>query len=147
VAEDVRRGATRSQAHALANDIVKEIRQTPPIFLGKIVFRQQEGAATEICVSDYDGFNPTAVTRDGALVRGRPGFPAAAGFCTPHGKRRHANPQHNLTTGARSVFAGYPGANFSPEISPNGQKVAMILSKSGSPIYTFPTSMAAICAS
>ena len=41
--------------------------------------------------------------------------------------------EHNLATGSRRVFAGYPGANFSPEVSPDGQKVAMILSKGGSP--------------
>ena len=41
--------------------------------------------------------------------------------------------EHNLATGERRVFAGYPGANFSPEVSPDGQKVAMILSQSGSP--------------
>jgi TolB protein len=127
-------GTIRSQAHALANDIVKEIRQTPPIFLGKIVFRQQEGAATEICVSDFDGFNPTAVTRDGALVDGPTWIPGGGGIFYTSWKNGDTQIlKHNLTTGARSVFAGYPGANFSPEVSPDGQKVAMILSKGGSP--------------
>ena len=32
-------GSTRSQAHAFANDIVKELRQTSPIFQTKIAFR------------------------------------------------------------------------------------------------------------
>jgi TolB protein len=41
--------------------------------------------------------------------------------------------EHNLATGARSMFAGYPGLNCSAEVSPDGQKVAMILSKGGSP--------------
>jgi TolB protein len=127
-------GTTRSQAHALANDIVKEIRQTPPIFLGKIAFQQQEGSTTEICVSDFDGFNPTAVTSDGALVEGPTWAPGGGSLFYTSWKSGDTQVlKHNLATGARTVFAAYPGANFSPEVSPDGQKVAMILSKGGSP--------------
>ena len=126
-------GTTRTQAHALANDIVKEIRQTPPIFLGKIVFRLQEGASTEVCVSDFDGFNPTVVTRDGALVSGPTWIPGGGGLLYTSWKNGDTQIlKHNLSTGARSIFAGYPGANFSPEDSHYGQKVAMILSTRGS---------------
>jgi TolB protein len=127
-------GSTRSQAHALANDIARDIRQTPPIFLGKIAFRLQDGSATEICVSDFDGFNSTPVTRDGSLVSGPAWIPGGGGlFYTSWKSGDTQILKHNLATGARSVFAGYPGANFSAEVSPDGQKVAMILSKGGSP--------------
>jgi TolB protein len=127
-------GAARSQAHALADDVVKEIRQTSPIFLSKIAFRQQEGASTEICVSEFDGFNPTLVTHDGALVTGPSWIPGGSGLFYTSWKNGDTQIlKHNLSTGARTVFAGYPGANFSPEVSPDGQKVAMILSRSGSP--------------
>ena len=40
---------------------------------------------------------------------------------------------HNLTTGQRRVVAGYSGSEHSPAVSPDGSKVAMILSRSGSP--------------
>ena len=40
---------------------------------------------------------------------------------------------HNLGTGQRRVVAGYSGLNTSAAVSPDGSKVAMILSKSGSP--------------
>jgi TolB protein len=127
-------GSTRSQAHALANDIVKEIRQSPPIFLGKIAFRQQTGTATEICVSDFDGFNPVEVTHDGALVAGPSWMPGGGGIFYTSWKNGDTQIlKHNLSTGARTVFAGYPGANFSAEVSPDGRSVAMILSKGGSP--------------
>jgi TolB protein len=40
---------------------------------------------------------------------------------------------HNLGTGQRRVIAGYSGLNTSAAVSPDGSKVAMILSRSGSP--------------
>jgi TolB protein len=127
-------GSVRSQAHAFANDIVKEVRQTAPIFLSRIAFRQQTGNATEICVSDYDGANLVMLTHDGALVSGPSWAPGGQQiFYTSWKSGDTQILAHNLSTGARRVFAGYPGANFSPEVSPDGQRVAMILSKGGSP--------------
>jgi hypothetical protein len=61
-------GSLRSQAHALADDIVKEIRGTPPIFHSRIAFRMQEGQDTEIAVADFDGHDAVAVTQDKKLV-------------------------------------------------------------------------------
>jgi TolB protein len=127
-------GAIRAQAHAFANDIVKEIRGTPPIFQTRIAFRLQEGSTTEIAVSDFDGYNPTVLTHDGTLVDGPCRLPGGRGLLYTSWKNGGEEIlEHNLVSGERRVFAGYPGANLSPEVSPNGQKVAMILSRSGSP--------------
>ena len=41
--------------------------------------------------------------------------------------------KQNLSTGSRKVFAGYPGSSFNAVASPDGEEVAMILSKNGSP--------------
>jgi TolB protein len=126
--------ATRSQTHAFADDIVKEIRQTAPIFQGRIAFRLQSDGSTEICVSDFDGFNPVVLTHDGALVQGPSWAPGGRQlFYTSWKNGGTQILEHNLATGSRRVFAGYPGLNCSPEVSPDGQKVAMILSKGGSP--------------
>jgi TolB protein len=127
-------GTLRSQAHALANDIVKELRGTAPIFQGKIAFRVKQGNSTEICVSDFDGNNPVVVTHDGALVAGPCWLPGGRGLL--YSSWKNGNTQifeQNLSTGERRVFSGHPGLNTSPEVSPDGQKVALILSKSGSP--------------
>src|SRR5688500_14980950 len=40
---------------------------------------------------------------------------------------------HNLTGGERRPFAKFPGLNSGAVISPDGKRVAMILSKAGSP--------------
>jgi len=127
-------GSTRAQAHALANDIAKELRQSAPIFQTKIAFRLQRAGVTEICVADYDGNNPVVLTHDGALVATPSWLPG--GHELLYASWLRGNPQifeHNLATGARKVFAGYPGLNFSAEVSPDGQRAAMILSKNGSP--------------
>ena len=127
-------GSTRSQAHAFANDIVKELRQTAPIFQTKIAFRLTRGSDTEICMSDFDGNNPVILTHDNALVATPSWLPGGRALLYTSWMR--GNPEiyeHNLGTGARRVFAGYPGMNCSAEASPDGQKVAMILSKGGSP--------------
>ena len=128
-------GNTRSQAHAFANDIIKELRQSSPIFQTKIAFRLTRGGSTEICASDYDGNNPVVLTHDNALVEAPSWFPGGHALLYTSWMNRNTVQifEHNLATGARKLFAGYPGLNCSAEVSPDGRKVAMILSKSGSP--------------
>jgi len=127
-------GSARSQAHAFANDIVKEIRGTAPIFQTRIAFRAQQGRTTEIAVSDFDGYNPAVLTHDGTLVSGPCWIPGGRGLLYTSWKNGGEEIlEHNLGTGERRVFANHPGANLSPEVSPDGQKVAMILSRNGSP--------------
>jgi TolB protein len=127
-------GGTRSQAHAFANDIVKELRQTPPIFQTKIAFRLAQGGPPEICVSDFDGNNPVVLTHDSVLAEAPSWLPGGRGLLYTSWMNGNTEIyEHNLATGKRKVFAGYPGSSFSAEVSPDGQKAAMILSKSGSP--------------
>jgi len=127
-------GLVRAQAHAFANDIVKEIRGVAPIFQTRIAFRMQKGSATEIAIADFDGYNATELTHDGTLVDGPCWLPGGRGLLYTSWKNGGEQVlEHNLTSGERRVFAGYPGANLSPEVSPDGQKVAMILSRGGTP--------------
>jgi TolB protein len=128
-------GSTRAQAHAFANDIVKELRQTAPIFQTKIAFRESHGlSSTEIAIADYDGFNPVVVTHDNVLVEEPTWIPGRRALLYPSWMHNDTQIyEHNLATGERRVFAGYPGPNLSAVVSPDGQKVALILCKSGSP--------------
>jgi TolB protein len=74
------------------------------------------------------------VTHDGAIVAAPAWVPGRlALFYTSY---QPGNPDifyHDLSTGQRRVVAGFSGLNTSAAVSPDGSRVAMILSKSGSP--------------
>jgi TolB protein len=124
----------RGQTHAFADDIAEAITKKPGIAQTKIAFKVETSARTsEIYIADYDGFNPRAVTQDGAAVAA----PAWAGrsklYYTSYKLGSPYIFSHTLASGTRNSIARYPGLNTSAAISPDGSKVAMILSKGGSP--------------
>ncbi|MGA2555760.1 MAG: LpqB family beta-propeller domain-containing protein [Verrucomicrobiota bacterium] len=127
-------GNTRSQAHAFADDIVKVIRDTPPIFHSKIAFCRKVGANLELFVSDFDGHDPVQMTHDASLVATPAWSPGGRKLFYTSWKSGYTQIlQHDAATGNRTLFAAYGGGNFNPAVSPDGRKVAMILSKGGSP--------------
>jgi TolB protein len=125
----------RRQAHAFADDIVFAITGKKGIGQTKIAFKAQAPSGNgEIYVSDFDGHNPQAVTHDSAIVAAPAWSPGRlALYYTSY---QPGNPDifyHNLSTGQRRVIAKFSGLNTSAAVSPDGSKLAMILSKSGSP--------------
>ena len=130
----------RGQAHAFASDIVQAITGKPGISLlrgatARIAFKAQRPDGTgDIYVSDFDGYHPQSITPDNAIVAKPAWVPGRlALYYTSY---KLGNPDifyHNLANGQRRVIAGYSGLNTSAAVSPDGSKVAMILSRSGSP--------------
>ncbi|HEX4343404.1 MAG TPA: hypothetical protein VH255_08430 [Verrucomicrobiae bacterium] len=123
--------SVRRQAHAFADDIVLAITGTKGIAETRVAFKGGAGMHSEIYVSDFDGNNALAVTKDNTIVAA----PALAGqHALYYASYKFGHPQifyHDLSTGQRHVFAHYNGDNFSPAVSPDGSKVAMILNKDG----------------
>jgi TolB protein len=129
-------GATlRKQAHAFADDIVETITGRKGIGQTKIAFKAQSaGGNGEIFIADFDGHNPLAVTHDNSIVAAPTWSPHRLGLY--YTSYQPGNPDifyHNLSTGERSIVAKFSGLNTSAAISPDGTKMALILSKSGSP--------------
>ncbi len=125
----------RREAHAFADEIVQAITHKPGIGQTKIACKAQSASGNgEIYVADFDGHNPQAVTHDNTIVAAPAWVPGRlALYYTSY---QPGNPDiyyHNLTTGQRRIVAGYSGLNTSAAVSPGGSKVAMILSKAGSP--------------
>ena len=125
----------RRQAHFFANDIVQAIQNAKGIGLTKIAYKSQAPTGNgEIYVADFDGFGAQAVTSDSAIVAKPAWVPGRmALYYTSYARDNPDIFYHSLTTGQRRIIAGYSGLNTSAAVSPDGSKVAMILSKSGSP--------------
>jgi len=128
-------GSIRQQAHALADDIVKTTVNREGIAQTRIAFRVRTGQrANEIYIADFDGGNAKAVTSDNVLV-GAPTWMKGR-MTLFYSTYKNVFPDivsHDLGTGKRQIFANHNGANLSPSVSPDGRKVAMILSRNGSP--------------
>jgi TolB protein len=125
----------RRQAHAFADDIVFAITGKKGIGQTKIAFKAQAPSGNgEVYVSDFDGHNSQAVTHDNAIVAAPAWSPGRlALYYTSY---EPGNPDifyHSLSTGERRVISKFSGLNTSAAVSPDGTKLAMILSKSGSP--------------
>ena len=127
-------GSERAQAHRLADDVVLKLTGVNGIAETKIAFKSSEGGAGEIYVSDFDGYNPQAVTADGTTVAAPCWVPGKlALFYTSY---KLGNPDifyQNLGTAERRNFAHYAGMNSSAAVSADGSRVAMVLSRSGNP--------------
>jgi len=125
----------RQQAHALADEVVHQVRNLKPIGNTKIAFKSQSASGNgEIYISDFDGYGAQPVTSDAAIVAKPAWVPGhLAMYYTSYARSNPDIYYHNLSTGQRRVIAGYSGLNTSAAVSPDGSRVAMILSKSGSP--------------
>ena len=125
----------RAQAHTLTDEVIQAILGVPWIARTKIVYKHEarEGQS-EIVISDYDGHNPKPVTQDGTIVASPAWIPKQWHlFYTSYKSGYPWIYSHNLTTAERRPFAKFAGLNASATISPDGNRVAMILSKAGSP--------------
>ncbi|HLH52528.1 MAG TPA: hypothetical protein VKY92_02840 [Verrucomicrobiae bacterium] len=123
--------SVRRQAHAFVDDFVVKLGRIP-IGTTKIAFKGQNGSNGEVFISDFDGFNAQQVTRDNTIVAAPCMVPGHLAMYYTSYKLNHPDIFYqNLSTGARRIFARYGGSNMSPAASPDGNRVAMILSKDG----------------
>jgi len=121
----------RRQVHAFADDFLQALNRKG-IAQTKIAFKGENSPTSEIYVADFDGHDAQAVTRDNNLVAAPCWVPGHNALYYVSYKLNHADIfYHDLSTGARRAFARYGGSNMSPAVSPDGSKVAMILSKDG----------------
>ena len=124
-------GTLRRQVHFFADDFVKALSRKP-IAQTKIAYKNDTGAHSELFISDFDGFGPQEVTKDGSIVAAPDFVPGRLALYYTSYKLNHPDVfYHDLSSGSRKIFARYGGSNMSPAVSPDGSQVAMILSKDG----------------
>ncbi len=122
----------RRQVHAFADDFLQALGRKG-IALTKFACKGENSPNSEIYIADFDGHNPQPVTKDSSLVAAPCWVPGHMALYYVSYKLNHADIfYHDLATGARRAFARYGGSNMSPAASsPDGSRVAMILSKDG----------------
>jgi TolB protein len=122
----------RRQVHTFADDFIGAVPEhAKGIAQTQIAFKGENSPNSEIYISDFDGHNSKAVTKDNSLVAAPCWVPGRMALYYVSYKLNHADIfYHNLSTGERRAFARYGGSNMSPAVSSDG-RVAMILSKDG----------------
>jgi TolB protein len=123
----------RRLAHLFADEFVNTI-GGKGIASTRIAFKVQNGPNSEIYVADFDGHNAQQVTSDNTIVAAPCWVPNRLALC--YTSYKLGNPDifyHDLRTGERHALARYSGLNTSASVSADGSRVAMILSKGGSP--------------
>jgi len=127
-------GSLRAQTHQFADDIAKTLTGLPGIAQKKITFKVESGLMkSEVYIADYDGHNARAVTQDRSVVAGPAWVDPSTLVYGSYKMGQIYVYSHNLPTGARKAASHYPGSNMSPAISPDGRRIAVILSKGGNP--------------
>ena len=128
--------APRYLAHTLADEIVLTLTRKPGVARTKIAFKRDTGKNSEIYISDYDGHSPIAVTEDNTIVAAPCWVPGQFKlyYTSYKGAMEYARVySHDLKSGVRQMIAGHSGMNSSAAVSPDGTRIALILSKGGSP--------------
>jgi TolB protein len=134
-----RANAMRDVAHQMADAIYEKILGVRGAFWTRIAYVTSTGTGENInyalMVADADGHNPQVVVRSTE--------PLMSPDWSPDGRRlAYVSFEHNqnsaiylqdLATGARERVASFRGINSSPAFSPDGSKLALTLSRSGSP--------------
>jgi TolB protein len=127
-------GSLRTQAHALADAVIEKLTGRKGLGQTKIAYRQWTGGGnSEICIADFDGGGAKQITFDKTIARD-PAWQPGGGklYYTSYMLNNPDIFSHDLQTGARQKVARYSGSNIGAALSPNGRRVAMILSKGGS---------------
>jgi TolB protein len=124
---------TREIAHIWSDEIVKQLMAgtSRGVAYTKIAYVTQKGKAKEICIMDYDGYNPTQFTNNNSLNL----FPS---WSADNSKLAFVsyrpNPEvviYSLADGSRLPFPMFNTLASTPVISPNGTEIAFTLRTAG----------------
>ncbi len=123
----------RLMAHRFADELVFRYTGEPGIARTKIAYVSQQGAARELFVMDYDGFESRQLTADGFLNL-MPHWSPDRRFLV-FTAYRNRNTQEidmiELATGKRWTLVSQGGLNITPALSPDGHFLAYSSSHQG----------------
>ncbi|MBI5396055.1 MAG: PD40 domain-containing protein [Verrucomicrobia bacterium] len=128
-------GNLRSVAHQMADEIVRQVAQKRGIAQTKIAFIANGTGQKELYVMDYDGANVKRMTNDRSLTV-RPRFGpnrSTLVFTSYRGGWPDIYLVRDINAPALVCVASYPGLNTGGAISPDGRRLALVLSRDGNP--------------
>jgi TolB protein len=128
-------GNSRAVAHQAADEIVLSVTGKRGIAQTKIAFiYSRKAGVKELAQMDYDGYNIQLLSQDGK-ISGHPRWSPDGRkiIYTSYWKGYPDVLEADLVAHTRRIIAGFPGMNTGANYSPDGSKIALILSRQGSP--------------
>lgn len=127
-------GDVRRQAHLLADEMVRRVLGRRGMAASRIAMVGRVNGVTEIYISDADGGSMFRLTQDGTLSLTPKWEPTGKGLFYTGYLRGYPGVYHiDLERNRRRLVAGYPGLNTGAVVSPDGQHIALVLSRTGNP--------------
>lgn len=120
----------RGMAHKMADDIVFAATGKKGMASGKIAMVSNRTGRKELYICDMDGQNIRQITNDRSIVVGPHWSPDGKNIVYTSYKRGYPNV---YLTGRAKPLSSHGGLNASGTISPDGNSLAVILSRDGNP--------------
>jgi TolB protein len=122
----------RLLAHTISDEVVERLTGYEGIFRTRMVFVTAKTGNKEIYISDYDGYNVQAVTKNGSInISPVWDSKAESILYTSYKKGQPDIWEADIRKGEHKQIASYPGINSAPAISPNNKEMVLTLSKDG----------------
>ncbi len=120
----------RGLAHRVADEIIYAVTGKKGMAAGKIAMVSNRTGRKELYVCDMDGKNVRQITKDRSIVVGPGWTPDAKNIVYTSYKRGYPNV---YMTGRGKPLSSHGGLNASGAVSPDGRRLALILSRDGNP--------------
>jgi len=124
----------RRLAHAAADDIVFAIKKVKGMASSRIAFAGKRDGKRNVYVCDADGANMMQITHDNVICRCIEWSPDMSKIIYTGYLSSYADVYTiNMSNNSRRKVSSYPGINVGAVYSPDGNRIAIVLSKDGNP--------------
>ena len=123
-------GVTRALAHRVSDALVLAVTGKQGMASARLAIVGNQSGHKEVYVCDADGANLRQVTQDRSIVVAPAWMPDGKNILYTSYKQGYPN---IYRTGQRQAVSKFGGLNASAAVSPDGRKMALILSKDGNP--------------
>ena len=129
----------RDMAHYVADEVFEALTGIPGAFSTRIMYVTADGPIGDeiyrLNIADADGYRVQTILESRESILSATWSPDGnrIAYVSFENNRRPAIYIHDLTTGLKQQITNFPGLNSAPAFSPDGKKLAMVLSKDGNP--------------